>query len=114
MQLMTCDDYKIALHKLQHQVVRDLAWCCFSPPMMNELPGSHANILPFDNQSIWPWLYALDQQPQALMEHLHQVKSTRLGIYYEALAFLFCESSAMGIVKTQSANRSEWCNPGSL
>jgi uncharacterized protein len=85
MQLMTCDDYKIALHKLQHQVVRDLAWCCFSPPMMNELPGSHANILPFDNQSLWPWLYTLDRQPQVLLEHLHQIKSTRLGIYYEAL-----------------------------
>lgn len=73
------------LHRLQQQSVRDLAWCCFSAPMMQELPGCNAHILPFDNQSLWPWLQALDQQPKPLLDHLAQLKSTRLGIYYEAL-----------------------------
>lgn len=72
-------------HELRHQAVRDLAWCCFSAPMMRELPGSNAAILPFTNDSLWPWLIALDQQPDALIEHIARIKSTRLGIYYETL-----------------------------
>lgn len=78
-------DYKIALHQLRHQAVRDLAWCCFSAPMMNELPGSALGIFPLDNRPLWQWLQMLDQQPQPLLDHLNQRKSTRLGIYYEAL-----------------------------
>ncbi len=85
MQPIPPHDNKIALHQLRHQAVRDLAWCCFSAPMMNELPGTLITILPVDNHSLWPWLQALDQQPQKLLDHLSQIKSTRLGIYYEAL-----------------------------
>ena len=73
------------VHELQHQVVRDLAWCCFSVPMMQELPGSDAVVLPDNNDQLWPWLIALDQQPDALIEQIAKVKSTRLGIYYETL-----------------------------
>lgn len=73
------------VHGLQHQVVRDLAWCCHSVPMMQELPGSDAVILPRNNDQLWPWLIALDQQPDALIEQVAKVKSTRLGIYYETL-----------------------------
>lgn len=73
------------LQDLQHQVVRDLAWCCFSAPMMKDLPGTEAHILPFDNHSLWPWLHNLDHHPQSLLDHLNKLKSTRLGIYYEAL-----------------------------
>lgn len=75
----------IAVQQLQHQAVRDLAWCCFSAPIMGELPGDQTCILPFDNQALWPWLQALDQQPRELTNHLVQRTSTRLGIYYEAL-----------------------------
>ncbi len=77
--------FNMRVHELQHQVVRDLAWCCFSVPMMQELPESDAVILPLDNDQLWPWLIALDQQPDALIEQIAQVKSTRLGIYYETL-----------------------------
>lgn len=73
------------LSQLQHQAVRDLAWCCFSAPMMRALPGSEASIFSAADESLWPWLFALDQQPQPLLNHLAQLKSTRLGIYYEAL-----------------------------
>lgn len=77
--------FKTRVHKLQHQAVRDLAWCCFSAPMMHELPETEAAMLPFNNEQLWPWLYTLDQQPSELLAHIAQVKSTRLGIYYETL-----------------------------
>lgn len=73
------------VHLLQHQAVRDMAWCCFSAPMMQELPGSAAVILPPTSDQLWPWLIALDQQPDQLIAHIAKVKSTRLGIYYETL-----------------------------
>lgn len=73
------------VHELRHQAVRDLAWCCFSAPMMRELPDSNATILPLNNDQLWPWLIALDQQPDALIKQIASVKSTRLGIYYEML-----------------------------
>src|SRR6187431_2232521 len=86
--------FKTRVHKLQHQVVRDLAWCCFSAPIMHELPESGATMLPFNNEQLWPWLCALDQQPDALLTHVAQVKSTRLGIYYETLwRFYFSQQS---------------------
>lgn len=73
------------LHELQHQVVRDLAWCCFSAQLMQELPESDAINLPIDRDKLWPWLMDIDQQPDALNEEIASLKSTRLGIYYEAL-----------------------------
>lgn len=73
------------LHELQHQAVRDLAWCCFSPPIMHELPHSDAIIFSPLNDHIWPWLIALDHQPDALLNAIATVKSTRVGIYYETL-----------------------------
>ncbi len=85
MPLTTIDSFNTRVHQLHHQVVRDLAWCCFSAPMMRELPGSNATIFPLNNDQLWPWLNALDQQPDALLAHITAVKSTRLGIYYETL-----------------------------
>lgn len=73
------------VHKLQHQAVRDLAWCCFSAPMMQELPGSDAVILPLNDEQLWPWLTALDHEPDPLIAQIANVKSTRLGVYYETL-----------------------------
>lgn len=80
------------LGNLKHQQVRDLAWCCLSSPMMAQLPGSEAHILPFDNHTLMSWIHQLDQQPQPLLEHLHALKSTRLGIYYESLWQFYFES----------------------
>lgn len=77
--------FNLRVHELHHQAVRDLAWCCFSAPMMQELPGSDAAILPLSNDQHWPWLIALDQQPNELLAQIAKVKSTRLGIYYETL-----------------------------
>lgn len=79
------NSFKKRVHELRHQSVRDLAWCCFSVPIMHELPGSGAAILPFGSDQAWEWLNKLDQQPEALIAQIAQVKSTRLGIYYETL-----------------------------
>ncbi|HSC66090.1 MAG TPA: DUF1853 family protein [Cellvibrio sp.] len=77
--------FQIRLRKLRHQAVRDLAWCCCSPPIMSEVPDTEAMILPFHDEQLWPWLMEIDQQPQALIALIATVKSTRLGIYYETL-----------------------------
>jgi len=77
--------FKARVHELKHQAVRDLAWCCFSSPIMDELPGIEATILPFANVSLWEWIEKVDQQPDALLTEIAQTKSTRLGIYYETL-----------------------------
>lgn len=74
-----------AFHNLQHAAVRDLAWCCFSAPVMNELPGIEVVMFPLDEANTWQWLHNLDQHPQRLVDHLQTLKSSRLGIYYEAL-----------------------------
>lgn len=79
------DSFQSRIHELQHQAVRDLAWCCFSPPIMSELPGTDAIILPISNDQHWVRLSVLDQKPDKLLAHIAQVKSTRLGIYYETL-----------------------------
>jgi hypothetical protein len=86
--------FKQRVHELHHQAVRDLAWCCFSAPIMQELPGSDTVMLPLSNDHDWHWLIALDQQPDELLAHIAKVKSTRLGIYYETLwHFYFSQQS---------------------
>lgn len=86
------------MFNLRHQAVRDLAWCCFSAPLLKELPETEER----KNIEIWPalsasgtapnavdsdleWLRQLDENPRLLLNELAQVKSTRLGIYYETL-----------------------------
>ncbi len=73
------------LHTLRNSAVRDLAWCCFSAPMMSNLPDCNATIFPLHSPLDREWLRELDQAPQHLFDHLQTLKSSRLGIYYEAL-----------------------------
>lgn len=68
-----------------HQVVRDLAWCCSSTPLLVDVPDQHISIWPTDAMYDERWLADLDQAPQVLIDELSQLKSTRLGIYYEGL-----------------------------
>lgn len=82
------------IHQLQHQAVRDLAWCCLSAPLLAQLPGTASAMLPLDDLHLWPWLTALDQQPQPLLAELDKLTSTRLGIYYEALWRFYFSHSA--------------------
>lgn len=70
----------------RHQAVRDLAWCCFSSPLLRVLPDSDAEIWPRQSHSAdLTWLTRLDNDPTPLLAELAQLKSSRLGLYYEAL-----------------------------
>lgn len=69
-----------------HQAVRDLAWSCFSTPLMEGLPQSQARqLLPELDSANLAWLRALDHDPELLHKALAQRHSTRLGLYFEAL-----------------------------
>lgn len=74
---------KAQLRGLEHQAVRDLAWCCLSPHLLSGLVFTQ-NPAETDTH-LWPWLYEIDHQPEPLLDLLNQRKSTRLGLYYETL-----------------------------
>src|SRR5690606_11298285 len=74
---------KQLLRSLQHQAVRDLAWCCLSPPLITGL--ADINELPLSHDNLWTWLHQLDGHPDTLVNLINQRKSTRLGLYYETL-----------------------------
>lgn len=72
--------------QFQQQVVRDLAWRCTSAPLLASLPDDSIHIWPQQHtQLIGNQLKELDQYPHQLLNELDQLKSTRLGLYYEAL-----------------------------
>lgn len=74
------------LPRLRQQEVRDLYWACFSQSMLTSdyNVASYAelkNSFPYIEQ----WFLDLDANPNDLLSHLAKLKSTRLGIYFEAL-----------------------------
>lgn len=79
---------------LQQAPVRDLAWSLFSPPLMQYLPGGQSIAL--DRRTAGErdrqWLQCLDADPQALLQHLRDRPSRRLGIYFENLVAFFFRS----------------------
>lgn len=82
----------LALSRWKHREVRDLAWACFAPPLMliaelntQGISDAHFSLTP----SRLRWLDALDRDPSALLHHLSQYQSHRLGIYFEQLWWFF-------------------------
>lgn len=90
---------------LQNQHVRDLAWSCFGPTILHD-----ANLQPIaalsarNPVSLCPitlstnrkqWLHSLDDNPQPLIDYLSTVRSTRLGLYHEALWKFFIEQDSL-------------------
>lgn len=70
----------------RQQPVRDLAWCCIAPELITHLPATDATAYqPRLTPETLRWLDSLEQNPAPLQRHLSGVKSTRLGIYFEAL-----------------------------
>jgi uncharacterized protein len=76
--------------RLNTPAVRDLLWSCFSPDLIERFEGKtndsiinrcHLEL----TQARVQWLEALDQYPTPLLDHLSQLKSRRLGYYFEAL-----------------------------
>ncbi len=81
------------------QAVRDLAWACFSPPLLRaeQLPGNRANVtdcLPRLTAARLDWLARLDSRPEPLLAHLARNRSNRLGIYFETLWHFFLDQDA--------------------
>jgi hypothetical protein len=83
----------------QTQEVRDLAWACFSPPLL------HIGKLAMPDQMIGAcalrltdrrrqWLTQLDGDPTPLLEHLAQRPTHRLGLYFEHLWHFFLHEDA--------------------
>ena len=79
--------------QFRHQIVRELAFCIASPPLLSAWPNNttlnHGIDLP--SAEFWqtqfnqylPRLKQLDQNPDALQQHLRSARSSRLGIRFE-------------------------------
>lgn len=84
------------IYPYKTQEVRDLAWACFSPPLLNlrqpptSAPGitSCALLLTPPRQA---WLAQLDLNAKPLIRHLSQRPTHRLGIYFEQLWHFFLQ-----------------------
>ncbi len=80
----------IIIYPFQTQEVRDLAWACFSPPLvyMGQLANQGSGITDCTFE-LTPqrraWLEALDRDASTLLAQLAQRPSHRLGIYFEQL-----------------------------
>ena len=73
--------------------VRDLAWACFSAPLMDigQL-GDDVRPAVFElTLARRHWLSALDRMPTPLLESLAKHPARRLGLYYEQLWHFFLE-----------------------
>ncbi len=86
----------MSVYCYHNRAVSDLAWACFSPPILHteELSDECQNIancgLSLSPQRL-DWLKRLDRHPAALHDHLNQLRSTRLGIYFESLWHFFLQ-----------------------
>jgi hypothetical protein len=84
----------MSIYPYQTLEVRDLAWACFSPPLMDtaRLAVGRADV---ENCSfpLTPlrraWLEKLDRDASPLLTHLSVLHSRRLGVYFESLWHFF-------------------------
>ena len=75
----------------QSPLVRHLAWCLFSEPMVH-IPN--ANALSIEPSSeILNWLTQLDENPQPLRDYLSDQNARLLGSYFECLWQFFFENA---------------------
>lgn len=83
-----------SIYPYQTREVRDLAWACFSPPLLltrqldDGQSGAANNPLSLTRQR-QAWLQGLDRDAMPLLEHLAQQRSHRLGVYFEHLWHFF-------------------------
>jgi hypothetical protein len=84
--------------------VRDLAWACFSPPLMivNELADDGDNVANC-GLALTPAreerLRALDEDPRPLQRHLGDTLPSRLGLYFEKLwQFFLADDPAVDLL----------------
>lgn len=76
--------------------VRDLAWACFSRPLVqcDALPDSEQSVancpLVLTPERV-EWLHHTDRNPLPLLDHLARGKGRRIGIYFERLWHYFLQ-----------------------
>lgn len=83
----------------QTQEVRDLAWACFSPPLLRigQLAAPDHKVGECALQLTDPrrqWLAQLDSNPTPLLEYLALRPTHRLGLYFEHLWHFFLREDA--------------------
>ena len=86
--------------QFKHDVVRQLAFCIASPPLLQAWPDQQS-VIDLPDHTFWlqhfqhylPRLIQLDANPQALLAHLHNLRSTRLGIRFESLLWFWLQDS---------------------
>ena len=86
------------LPPLKHQIVRDLAWSCFGPNIVDSFPADvrgkdsriHSCPITLTKQRRH-WLLQLDKEPKPLAQHLQHLNTNRLGLYFEALWQFFLQ-----------------------
>ncbi len=76
--------------------MRDLAWACFSPPLLQiaHVAGKQSGVYactPEFSRERAAWLGRLDRDPAALLEHLSARPTHRLGVYFEQLWHFFLQ-----------------------
>jgi hypothetical protein len=90
------------LHFKQH-VVRELAFVIASPPLLQQWPHAQANQhIQLPDTQFWqhhfdaylPRLQQLDRDPSPLHTHLQQLRSSRLGLRFEALMAFWLQDAA--------------------
>ena len=84
------------LHALHHQQVRDLAYSCFSEPLLKAFAESDGEDAPAHcslhlTGKRLAWLHDLDRQPGALISFIDSVQPRRLGLYHETLWHFFLQ-----------------------
>ncbi len=99
------------IYPYKNSLVRDLAWACFDPPLV------HIDILSADKvsnsallltQERERWLQALDVDPTPLQDHIAQLRSHRLGLYFESLWHFFLrQDSSVDLVAHNLPIRTE-------
>lgn len=84
------------LSKLKHPRVRDLAYSCFSEPLVTDFSGiagfdapSHCSLTLTEKRL--SWLRRLDRDPQTLINYLEPFRFRKLGLYHEALWHFFLQ-----------------------
>jgi hypothetical protein len=85
--------------QLQTPQVRDLAWACFSPPLLlsGRVPCGEpaaANCEFHLTPQRCASLEKLDRNPEPLLNHLANYRQQRLGLYFEALWHFFLQTDA--------------------
>lgn len=87
--------------QFKHDIVRQLAFCIASPPLLQSWPQESHTHIDLPDQQFWlkhfqhylPRLTMLDNNPAPLEQYLHTLRSTRLGIRFESLLGFWLQDS---------------------